>query len=534
VPGTGRGSSGRYAAVVSGRAFRGEVVLGAAAGLVGLIGVASALTPELADRLDIVRGVLPPGVPGAARILALAFGLGLVWLSRLLVRRRRRAWQLAVLLVVGISLAHLAKGLDFEEATLGLMLLVGLVRFRSRFDVDGDPTSVRPLLVTGSALAALATLAGVLELRGFEGDRWEDSLAGLSLVLGARAAHLWLRPVSERIRQSAEDRRTVRRLVRTDGDDSLAFFSLRRDKNYFFSPTRRSFLAYRVLAGTALVSGDPIGARAEFADLLAEFRRVCHARGWRLALLSVQTDMLPLARGLGLRPIKLGDEAVVRPATFTLEGRAVRKVRQSVTRLERAGYSVDVVSASDVTPRLRAELQRVSAVWLGANADRGFSMAMDDPFREPDTLFAVAQQGAQVGGFVHLVPAGRGYSLGAMRRDPATPNGLMEYLIVRVLQWAQAEGADELSLNFCVFADLLAEPRGPLQAVARTVLRAGDRVFQLERLLVFSRKFSPEWRPRYLCVERLGDVPLVALSYLLVESLLTPPGPWAKRPPVKV
>jgi lysyl-tRNA synthetase, class II len=148
-------------------------------------------------------------------------------------------------------------------------------------------------------------------------------------------------------------------------------------------------------------------------------------------------------------------------------------------------------------------------------------------------VFAVARRGVRVGGFIHLVPGGRGYSLGAMRRDPATPNGLMEYLVVRVLDWARGKGADELSLNFCVFADLLAEPRGPLQAAARTAVRAGDRFFQLERLVVFSRKFAPDWRPRYLCVERLADVPLVAFSYLRVESLLTPPGPWAKRPAVK-
>jgi lysyl-tRNA synthetase, class II len=514
--------------------FRGELLLGVAAGFVGLIGIASALTPELANRSDFVRGLLPPGVPGAARILALAFGVGLVWVSRLLVRRRRRAWQLAVALVVGISLAHLAKGLDFEEATLGLLLLVGLARFRDRFDVPGDPKSVRPLLTTAAALAGTSALAVVLELRGSGGDRWEDLLAAVTLVLGARALYLWLRPISERVKQSADERRIVRRLVRTHGEDSLAFFSLRRDKNYFLSTTRRSFLAYRVLAGTALVSGGPIGTQEEFGELLAEFRRVCHARGWRLALLGVHADQLPLARSVGLRAIKIGDEAVVRPSDFTLEGRSVRKVRQSVARLERAGYMVDLVSAADIGSDLRDELERVSAAWRGANVERGFSMAMDDPFREPETLFAVARRGPQVGGFLHLVPSGRGYSLGAMRRDPATPNGLMEYLIVRTLEWARRAEAQELSLNFCVFADLLVEPNGTLQSAARTVLRAGDRIFQLERLLIFSRKFTPEWRPRYLCVERLGDLPLVGLSYLWVESLLTPPGPWARRAVVKV
>jgi lysylphosphatidylglycerol synthetase-like protein (DUF2156 family) len=515
--------------------IRGEVVLAAAAASVGLVGIASALTPEFANRSDLVRGLLPPGVPGAARVLALAFGLGLVWLSRLLAHRRRRAWHLALALVVGISLAHLAKGLDFEEATLGLLLLLALIRYRSRFDVPGDPASVRPLLATGLAVAALAALAVALELRGVEGGRWDDIVAAVAIVLGTRALYLWMRPISERVRQSAEERRLVHELVRRDGRDSLAFFALRLDKSYFFSPTRRSVLAYKVVSGIALVSGGPVGAADEFADLLAEFRRVCRARGWRLALLSVDAGLLPLTRALGFRSIKIGDEAIVRPQAFTLEGRTIRKVRQSVARSERAGYRFRVVAADAVAPSLRSELQRVSDKWRGSNVERGFSMAMDDPFREPQTLFALAERGDQIGGFLHLVPSGRGYSLGAMRRDPDSPNGLMEYLIAQLLLWARDRDADEISLNFCVFADLLVQPpRTPLHAAARTGLRAADRLFQLERLLVFSRKFEPEWRPRYLCVEHLTDFPLAALAYLRVESLLTPPGPWARRPPVQV
>jgi lysyl-tRNA synthetase, class II len=252
-------------------------------------------------------------------------------------------------------------------------------------------------------------------------------------------------------------------------------------------------------------------------------------------LLSVTGELLPVARALGLRAIKIGDEAVVRPDAFSLEGRAIRKVRQSVTRLEREGYRFRVVAAGDVDVRLRAELEQVSLAWRGANVERGFSMAMDDQFREPETFFAIAERRGTVGGFLHVVPSGRGYSLGAMRRRRDTPNGLMEYLIVELLGWARQHEAEEISLNFCVFADLLAKtPRNRLQAVVRTVLRLGDRLFQLERLLVFSRKFTPEWRPRYLCVERLSDLPLVGFAYLRVESLLTPPGPWARQRPISL
>jgi lysyl-tRNA synthetase class 2 len=89
---------------------------------------------------------------------------------------------------------------------------------------------------------------------------------------------------------------------------------------------------------------------------------------------------------------------------------------------------------------------------------------------------------------------------------------------------------EELSLNFCAFWDLIApQPRTRPRAVVRAVLRAADRAFQLERLLVFTRKFAPEWRPRYVCVERLADVPRVGFAYLRVESLLTPPSLTTRR-----
>src|SRR5919204_584081 len=158
-----------------------ESLLAWAAAAVGVLGVASALTPELASRIDLVEGLLPPGVPAAAREAALAFGLGLVWLSRSLARRRRRAWQLAVVLVAGISIAHLAKGLDVEEAVTGAFLLAALLRWRQRFDVPGDRESVRPLLATAFVLAGGGALA--LRLGVSSGpDRLEDLLGAAGTV----------------------------------------------------------------------------------------------------------------------------------------------------------------------------------------------------------------------------------------------------------------------------------------------------------------------------------------------------------------
>ena len=492
----------------------------------------SALTPEFADRFDLVRGILPPGVPEAARVLALSLGLALIWLSRSLARRKQRAWQLAVALVAVSAVAHLAKGLDVEEASVHLVLLVALWRYRREFVAPGDPAAIRPLVRALAALGAVGVLAAlrVSDRMAFS-DRLEEALGLLALALAARALYLWLRPLALRARQTPPERRLAERLVREHGHDSLAFFSLRRDKSYFFSSGDRAFLAYRVVNGCALVGGDPIGAADDVPALLAAFRRFAHDRAWRVAILGASAELLPLYRASGLRSIYLGDEAVVCPAEFSLEGRAIRKVRQSVHRIHRAGYRVRFVRPAEVTPELRAGLERVSHEWRGRWPERGFTMAMDALFAHEAGMLAVAEGAdGQVGGFLQLVPspASGGYSLAAMRRGKDTPNGLMESLVAETIEWAGEHGASELSLNFAVFGEVLrgceAEPLW--HRAARFGLLRLDRFFQIDRLLSFNRKFQPVWRPRYLCVERVIDFPIVGLAYLHVESLLTPPGPW--------
>jgi lysyl-tRNA synthetase class 2 len=424
--------------------------------------------------------------------------------------------------------------LDFEEATISLALLVALVHWRKRFDVPGDPASVRLGLGLGAALAAIVAFVLAVEIPGHDlPNRAADALTAVGIVLGFAALYFWLRPFGQAVVQSVGEQRVARTLVETYGTDSLSFFALRRDKSYLFSPTRNAFLAYRVVNGTALVSGDPVGDDAEIDELLAELQRTARAHGWRVAVVGASEHHLPRYRALGLKPIPMGEEAVLRPDEFSLEGRAIRKVRQSVTRLQKAGYTFRVVAADDLSTELEAELADVSAAWRGDQPERGFSMTIDD-LHVPGTVLAIAADAeAQIGGFLHLAPspAGGGWSLSTMRRRPDSPNGLTEFLIVETVEWAKTVGASELSLNFCAFTDVISPERATSipKRLARRVLLAADNVFQLERLYSFNRKFFPEWRRRYVCIERYGDIPAVGLAYLRAESLLVPPGPWTRR-----
>ena len=451
-----------------------------------------------------------------------------MWLARGLARRKRRAWWLAVVVVFASAVAHLAKGLDFEESVTHILFLIALVRSRREFVAPGDPTTIRPLVQVGAALTVCLPVALVY---AYDNDAFSERIEeALLIVIGGLAlrARLALVPSVPRraageLRPSSRDRARAGARLRTASRTSRCAATRAtssRPAGARFSPTawwraRRSSPATR--------SARP----RERHELMAEFRRVAHAKGWRVAIAGAANDALADYADLGFKSIYLGDEAVIRPSEFSLDGRPIRKVRQSVSRLEKCGYQVRVLSTADADPHLREELHAVSQEWRGNWPERGFTMAMDALFRYPDTVLAVAvaPDGA-VGGFLQLVPspASEGYSLASMRRRRETPNGLMEYLITETVAWGREHNVTEISLNFAVFADFLRadEDAALWTRGLRWALLKGDRLFQVERLHSFNRKFFPHWRRRYFCFERWGDLPLAGLAYLHAESLLDP------------
>ena len=129
---------------------------------------------------------------------------------------------------------------------------------------------------------------------------------------------------------------------------------------------------------------------ARSLDKAAAFAQV---RGLRLGAVGGERGAAPAFEALGLRRLYLGDEAIVETGRFPLEGRAIRKVRQPWTRIEKAGYTLSMETLS--TPRRDDGRARGASPTRGApgSYERGFTMA---PRRlggahQHDTVVAIAR-----------------------------------------------------------------------------------------------------------------------------------------------
>jgi lysyl-tRNA synthetase class 2 len=493
--------------------------------------------------------------------LAGPLALALLAAARGLARRRRRSWQLSLVVLGGSSALHVLHGFH-AGAVVTALLFLALVANRHEFDSPGDPES-RPRVALRAVLIASAIFlygAAALWLNQVAADQplslgliareTGASLVGLrlhgaahvasginewfplsvflaGLAGGAWVVQGWIAPWRYRLRQEAHERELARDLVSAWGADTLAPFVLRADKSYFFSEDERAFVAYRVVGGIAIVSGDPVGPEDRFGPLVDHFIEFAHERGWRIAILGASERCLELYRGRGLHALYHGDEAVIHTDAFSLEGRPIRKVRQSVHRLQRAGYRAEALRPSQLDADLRGELEEISRAWRGTEPERGFVMALDALFRldDDEALFVIGRgpDGAPMG-FLHfaLCRAGSALSLSSMPRLRTTPNGFNEWLVCETVAWAREHGFARISLNFAPFAALLA-PEAELSRLQRVERRALLRLkghFQLDNLLLFNRKFFPRWQPRFVVYERRLDLPRGGIAALAAEAYL--------------
>ncbi|MEU6193253.1 phosphatidylglycerol lysyltransferase domain-containing protein [Streptomyces sp. NPDC047061] len=326
-----------------------------------------------------------------------------------------------------------------------------------------------------------------------------------------------------------DDEKRLRVLLERHGErDSLGYFALRREKSVVWSPTGKAAVAYRVVGGVSLASGDPIGDPEAWPGAIVPWLAEARAHGWIPAVMGAGEEAGTVYGRHGLDALELGDEAIVEVAEFTLEGRAMRTVRQAYNRVGRAGYAVRIRRHEDIPADEMSYLIRRADDWRDGAAERGFSMALGrlGDARDGQCVMLECTDGeGELRALLSFVPWGPGgLSLDLMRRDRNSDNGLMEFMVIELLRRAGEIRITQVSLNFAMFRSVFERGArlgaGPVLRLWRSLLSFFSRWWQIESLYRANAKYRPIWEPRFLLFEKSADLPRIGLASARAEGFL--------------
>ncbi len=341
-------------------------------------------------------------------------------------------------------------------------------------------------------------------------------------------------------------------LLRLYGGHSLAFFGLADDVEHFLAPGEQGLIAYRVVDRVAVALGDPLCAPQAVEAVTRSFLAFCRVQGFRVAFYQARPDYLAIYRTLHLYAFKMGEEAILFPQTFSVQGPALAKVRTRCRHAQREGVQIQWYEG--VLPAaVMQQLVGISDAWLASKGGRqaeetGFSTGKCSEIQAnarraeqlPGLLLpahgafpalplvtgvALTRTGQECA-FVTFTPiygvaegedgTGErwGWALDLMRRTADAPSGAMDLLLAQALERFRARGAYRASLALVALADTRQEMARPWRCLVDLAARRMALFEQRQTLLRFKQKFVPCWESRYLVVSSRLALPKIALAVL--------------------
>jgi phosphatidylglycerol lysyltransferase len=489
--------------------------------------------------------------------LPIMIGVSLLYLSTLLRRRKRTAWSVTVLaytFYLGLNIAKLlggvgmrdVTGLEIIRAAIVPMVILGLLlRLRAEFVVRSDIQGFRWAARFTVIMLAVALIYGVagfmlLDRSDFHQeispptalhytvDRFDlttnrplktytkrarlfvDSLTVVSIGAIVYAAASLFQPIRLRLSDQGDGRRRMSDLLSLYGGTSEDFFKLwPHDKQYYFSETSRSGLAFHVYHGVALCLGDPAGDKREFKQLLSDFQALCFGNDWLPAFIHVTAARRRLYESQGYGLQKIGQEAILDIEKFQTSMASNKYFRQIRNKFTKQNFTCELLKPPH-HPAVLERLSVISADWLqeGGRVERGFAMGyFSSEYMQLCPVMVVRDAAGTIQGFVNQLPTEfdkQEANFDLLRHTQGSLGNINDYLLMSFIDILSSEGYQRLNLGLCPLTGLHepdTDKTSLIDGVLRFAYANGDRFYSFSGLYRFKAKYEPSWRDRYIAYQ---------------------------------
>jgi phosphatidylglycerol lysyltransferase len=503
--------------------------------LAGGLLLVSGSIPANSEFLDLLQDVVPLPVVELSHLTGSLTGVLLLFMARGIWLRIDSAWYGSLgLLSLGI-IASLLKGFDWHEALVLLVILLLMLPTRSYFQRHSSLLKI-PFSTTWLA-TMLMVMAGSIWLGlfayrdveyshdlwwqfSFEGDapRFLRTLLVMSVMTVAFALFrlFSVAPSKSLVKPTVQDLDLATEIV-SHSADTCGYLALLGDKYLSWSEDRTAFIMYAVTPKYWIAMGDPVGAEKAFEGALWSFREQADHHGAKVVFYQISEALLPYYLDLGLSLLKLGEEAKVELASFSMTGRKRDSQRGARNRFTKLGFSFKILTGQQVEQALPG-LRQISEKWLMRKntREKGFSLGFfDETYLRRTDVAVVLDENGQIAAFANLWQTldKQELSLDLMRYDPDITGGVMEYLFIELILWGQQQGFRWFSLGMAPLSGLERRPLAPLwHKIGTIIFDLGDEFYNFEGLYNYKAKFDPVWQPRYLAVPSSFSVPIVMMT----------------------
>ncbi|MFP7776120.1 bifunctional lysylphosphatidylglycerol flippase/synthetase MprF [Streptococcus dysgalactiae] len=487
--------------------------------LFGFFLILSALIPEKIQAIPLLNDINPVRAQILWQYPSIVLGGLFILLARLLANRLRIALPIAyILFAITICYINLVTVALFSSTFLILSFsLVWLKRKelnRKVFTYSWESKTKDMVLFITTVLVLIAFIGKslTLSLKHIKASKLEDYLeiwvqiaflAAITLLIYKGV--IWLASRQKTSLGEAFDKERFTRLLKVYGSTSGAGLAFLGNKKLFWyqkDTVDYVVLQFSIYQNKCVVMGDPIGNKSFYRSALTAFVKACQEDNMSAIFYEISQETTLILHDLGFDFIKFGESAQVDLNTFSLEGKNSKKYRLMSHKLENKGYSFDVYQPPH-SADLLDQLEEISNAWLDGRRERGFSLGYFNRDYLQLAPIAVVKNGeGQLLAFANFLPINNKEmaTIDLMRyRLQDAPNGIMDYLFVKLFDYFKSENVAYFDLGMAPLANVGNLEHSFLQEkLAYFIYLFSKRFYSFEGLHQYKQKFRPSWTPRYI------------------------------------
>jgi phosphatidylglycerol lysyltransferase len=514
-------------------------IMAAAVFFAGVVMMFSSVLPGF--NYHLVSTFIPSKIVNIAHLIASLIGVLCLLLAVGIRRRLYFAWGISIILLFLGSICSLLRGLHWIEACVLLIIAILLIHFKHAFYRKSRlsilPFSIKSFVICFCIIALFVWLIlFIYQDIPYSHDLWWQFELDSRVPRALRAALgsfillsfimlFWLfRPAPPILTQPEQKELNKAYQIILDSKQPEGGLAMSGDKSLLFNESQTAFIMYAKRGRSMVALYDPIGNSTDRASLIWTFRDLCDQHNLRPVFYQVKAANLPFYMDIGLRTIKLGEEALVNLKQFDLSSKDYKDLRYTWNRGQRDGLSL--VFYSPGTAPLD-ELKAVSDAWLKSKhaKEKQFSLgSFSEQYLNNFTIAAIKYEGRIIA-FVNLLETNQNYSasIDLMRVVQDIPKLTMEFLMVGLILHYQQKDFKFFSLGMVPLAGMQRRRGAPMiQRLGALVFKRGGRFYNFQGLRRFKEKFATHWEPRYMAAPA-GLDPLVAIidTTMLISGGIT-------------
>ena len=482
----------------------------------------SAIVPQELGHLPLLRELTPSTGQFVFQLPSIVLGVLFFLVARLVKRRLKFTLTLATVLGL-VSLVYLNIGSFSLPSSLFLMVLLFLVWwnkdiFVRRQYIYAWEDCCKDIIYIGGTLFLTLVLLGhfnphhVFKLKHLSHlvTHWIHFL-GLSLIL-VMLYVLVLRQSNQMKENFGEvfDKQRYQDFIATipnlNLDAALAFLGDKYLYWYQEDGQDKVVFQFAIENNKCVVMSDPLAHSGYLEKGLSQFLAEAEDANISVIFYEVNQETTLLLHEYGYDFMKFGETAQVSLDEFTTEGKHGKKFRTVVNKLENKGYQFQVLQPP-FDKKMLNTLKEISDSWLDGRQEKGFSLGyFDEKYIQLAPIALVSDEEDNIQAFVTFLASNgpNEASIDLMRYDLKTaPNGIMDYLFVKLLLHFKEEGVTFFDLGMAPLSNVGTEKHSFLQEkVAYLIYAFTNRFYSFSGLRQYKQKFNPIWAPRYVAYPR--------------------------------